>query len=117
MDVSPADILNCFKWQTGQQTVLANTATKVLGADPNRVAILLGNASAGTFVIWFDNTVTANKGFPINQTVVNLQLLFKELGPLVNQEIWTWNTAGGVLTWAWASFTPFVCDESIPEYQ
>lgn len=115
MDISPADILKCFKWQTGQQIVVANTPTKVLSADPTRIAILLGNASAGTFVIWFDNTVAANKGFAINQTVVNLQLLFKELGPLVNQEIWTWNTVGGVLTWAITSYTPFVCEESIPE--
>lgn len=115
MDVAPSELMPCFRYQTGVITLLANTVTRVRTADPNRVAILLANNTTAALLIWFDDTVAANRGFILNQTFVSVQYLFKEIGSLINQEWWLFSAVGGNVTWADIAYTPFTCNESIPE--
>lgn len=74
---------------------IGSTPSQLVGANPNRVALML-SVGSGTFFIAADQTTLSTSGGPcaVNNALAATILTFADVGPLIQQQLFAIRTSG-----------------------
>lgn len=82
----PSLLVPAFRVRTVQFTLVAGQTTRVVVANPNRVALIFWPVSAGTYLVGPDSAVTSGTGFTVSSTVQQMIWKFSDFGAMVGGE-------------------------------
>lgn len=95
-------------WDASQyfQTIVEGTATGsgmgaglIVGADPNRIALIMSSTNSSSMTVSLKATGGSNQGMVLSNALPPIILLFSETGPLCQQAWYVYNAGFTVMTY------------------
>ena len=112
MQASPLDFKGELFW-TAEPVVITSSNQRLLISDPYRVYVFFANNGTSGLLIQPVRIPILNSGIPLDSSNGRLAFHFRDVGPLVGEEWWSYAGVGyGQVYVATASFRPIVesCD-------